>query len=112
LLASRRGSFFLNELTLSNPGRLCSPAQIAMFRRAINSGRIISDGALSGRSTMVKHIMSMNNDVAKTTAAKLNVPAAKQKKATGRTGKLKSCLWYQGAARSIGISTRRSLERD
>jgi hypothetical protein len=56
--------------------------------------------------------MSMHNDVTKTTAAKLTVPVAKPKKASSRTGKLKSRLWYQGAARSIGITTRRSLERD
>jgi hypothetical protein len=35
--------------------------------------------------------------------AKLNVPA-KKKIDKGRIAKLKSSSWYQGAARSIGIS--------
>ena len=35
----------------------------------------------------------------------------KRKKTVGRTAKLKSSNWYQGAARSIGINKKKSLEK-
>ena len=44
------------------------------------------------------------NDVTKTGATKSKVSADKKKKGGGRTAKLKSSTWYQGAARSIGIN--------
>src|ERR1700732_5390330 len=41
------------------------------------------------------------NDVTRAGAAKSTVSASKKKRTAGRTAKLKSSLWYQGAVRSI-----------
>ena len=47
------------------------------------------------------------------TTTKSEKSANKKKKTVGRTAKLKSSNWYQGAARSIGIKKRnRSKSRD
>ncbi len=45
-----------------------------------------------------------------TDVAKTGAPAAK-KKAAGRSVKLKSSAWYQGAVRSIGITSERVLKQ-
>ena len=50
------------------------------------------------------------NDVIKVGAAKSKVSTSKKKR-TARTAKLKSSNWYQGAARSIGITKERLLEK-
>ena len=39
-----------------------------------------------------------------TSATKSKVPRIKKKKTLGRSAKLKSSKWYQGAARAIGIT--------
>jgi hypothetical protein len=49
-----------------------------------------------------------NKDVNKVPGSRLKVPASRKKKAAGRTAKLKSSSWYESAARSIRISTRRA----
>jgi len=48
------------------------------------------------------------NDV--TNATKSRVSVNKEKKPAGKTAKLKSSKWYQGAVRSIGINKRKPLE--
>ena len=49
-------------------------------------------------------------NVTKAGTTKPTVSANKKKKTGGRTAKLKSSKWYEGAARSIGITKERSLE--
>ena len=51
------------------------------------------------------------NDVIKVGAAKSKVPTSKKKRTAGRTAKLKSSNWYRDAARSIGITKERLLEK-
>jgi hypothetical protein len=43
-------------------------------------------------------------------AAGSNLQASKKKKTAAKTAKLKSSAWYQGAVRSIGITTERLFE--
>jgi hypothetical protein len=45
------------------------------------------------------------------TTTKSEKSANKKKKTVGRTAKLKSSNWYHGAARSIGINKKKSLEK-
>jgi hypothetical protein len=45
-----------------------------------------------------------------TGSIKSKVAGSRKKKTAGRTAKLKSTKWYHSAARSIGITTGRSLE--
>jgi len=45
------------------------------------------------------------------TATKSEESANKKKKTVGRAAKLKSSNWYQGAAQSIRINKRKSLEK-
>jgi hypothetical protein len=45
------------------------------------------------------------------TTTKSEKSANKKEKGVGRTAKLKSSNWYQGAARSIGIKKKKSLEK-
>jgi len=47
----------------------------------------------------------------KVDATKSKASTSKKKKAAGRRAKLKSRKWYQSAARSIGITKERSLEK-
>ncbi len=54
--------------------------------------------------------MSKGN-LTKAGAAKSKVPASKKKKTGGRSAKLKSSNWYQGAFQSVGITKERLLER-
>jgi hypothetical protein len=51
------------------------------------------------------------NDVIKVGAAKSKGSTSKKKRTAGKTAKLKSSDWYQGAARSIGITKERSLDK-
>jgi len=44
-----------------------------------------------------------------TGATKSKGAASKKKRTVGKTAKLKSSKWYQGAARSIGITKERLL---
>jgi hypothetical protein len=46
---------------------------------------------------------SMNPSIS-TTPTKSKEPASKKKKTVARAAELKSSKWYQGAARSIGIT--------
>ncbi len=50
------------------------------------------------------------NEVSKPGAAKFRVSVSKERKTAARTRKLKSSLWYEGAARSIGISSKKPRE--
>lgn len=50
------------------------------------------------------------NDVVDAVVTKSSVPVTK-KKTTGRSVKLKSSKWYQGAVRSIGITSGHVLEQ-
>ena len=45
------------------------------------------------------------------TTTKSEKSAIKKRKTVGRTTKLKSSNWYQGAARSIGINKKKSFEK-
>ena len=49
-------------------------------------------------------------DVSSAPASKAKMRAIKKKKLAGRMAKLKSSSWYEGAARSIGISNGKPLE--
>jgi hypothetical protein len=51
------------------------------------------------------------DDLTKVDATKSKVSTSKKKRTAGKTAKLKSSNWYQGAARSIGITKERSLEK-
>ena len=53
--------------------------------------------------------MNTINRKISTGATKSKVAASKKKKTAGKTAKLKSSKWYQGAARSIGITKERPL---
>ncbi|HUD89921.1 MAG TPA: hypothetical protein VMR17_25980 [Xanthobacteraceae bacterium] len=50
------------------------------------------------------------NEVSKSGAAKFKVAVSKGKTTATRSRKLKSSLWYEGAARSIGISSKKPPE--
>jgi hypothetical protein len=50
------------------------------------------------------------NEAPNSGAAKFKVLASKGKKTGARSRKLKSSLWYEGAARSIGISSKKPRE--
>ena len=54
-------------------------------------------------------VMNTMNPSISRTATKSEEPGSKKKKTVVRTAKLKSSNWYQGAARSIGITKERSL---
>jgi hypothetical protein len=47
----------------------------------------------------------------KAPASKLKMSATEKKKTAGRTAKLKSSSWYEGAARSLGISKGKLREK-
>ena len=49
-------------------------------------------------------------DASSAHASKAKMRAIKKKKLAGRMAKLKSSSWYEGAARSIGISNGKPLE--
>ena len=51
------------------------------------------------------------HDVTKARAPKIKMTASKNKKTAGRIVKLNVGSWYDGAARSIGISNTRLLEK-
>jgi hypothetical protein len=50
------------------------------------------------------------NEVSDSGAAKFKLSVGKEKKTAARSRKLKSSLWYEGAARSIGISSKKPRE--
>jgi hypothetical protein len=50
-------------------------------------------------------------DVSRASASKLKISATKKKKTAGRMVKLKSSSWYEGAARSLGISKGKLREK-
>jgi hypothetical protein len=50
-------------------------------------------------------------DVSSASASKPKMSATKKKKTAGRMAKLKSSSWYEGAARSLGISKRKPREK-
>jgi hypothetical protein len=49
-------------------------------------------------------VMNSMNPSISTAPTKSKEPASKKKKTVARAAKLKSSKWYQGAARSIGIT--------
>jgi hypothetical protein len=51
------------------------------------------------------------NDVIKVGATKSKMATSKKKRTAGRTAKLKLSNWYQDAARSIGITKEKLLEK-
>ena len=51
------------------------------------------------------------NDVIKVGAMKSKMATSKKKRTAVRTAKLKLSNWYQDAARSIGITKERLLEK-
>jgi hypothetical protein len=53
--------------------------------------------------------MNTINAKLSTRAMKSKVAASKKKKTMRKTAKLKSSKWYQGAARSIGITKERPV---
>ena len=53
---------------------------------------------------------AMKTTNANNAVAKSKLPGDRKKKTARRSAKLKSSKWYQGAARSIGITKQRSLE--
>jgi hypothetical protein len=68
-------------------------------------------GALDGSLAEIGRRQLTNKTVNKAPGSKLKVPASKKKKTAGRMAKLKSSSWYEGAARSIRISSRRAQEK-
>lgn len=55
--------------------------------------------------------MNTINPSISTGATKTKVLPGKKKKTGGRTAKLKSSKWYQGAVQSIGISNARAADK-